>query len=421
MYNFYQHRNYIFEEKKAKSEKKENALATARSKVNEIHLAFVLNKERHASPEIEKEFNKNSSLLSPEERHNQMKRAEAMAKSYLDSARRQHGFSGNIQDIESVHLTGAGGGIKKVGKQHNQPHLQQIESQDHPADVIVKWNHRSNIHGTEFHGISAKSNEGKGQERISNRGAEGISKQLTGLHPKKKSVDVHSGHDREMEAFAKRHKMSDLPLKVSGKDKNHPKKSRYGMIKSSKRLMAAAEKSGAKTQKGVRDSYVAALTDIHSHDVDAVKKHLLHHHLRVGSQQARALPYVIVSGHGNRDAGFGAAVHNPEHSVHSRLIINATHFTMDHSGDTGFRIHAHGPGYEDGAHVLTLQSKHNTQKMAGKIKVIATEGSLRMKTKGKQAPNWEETLPKDKPTPVGRKFLKKLTSEPKKQNKKGKK
>lgn len=427
MYNFHQHRLYFFEEKKpkkAKSEKKENALATARSKVNEIHLAYVLNREKHVSPEAEKEFKKNAALLSPEERNNQMRRAEAMARSYLDVAKRHHGFTGNIEDIASVHLTGSGGGIKKVGREHKQPHLEEIQSQDHPADVLVRWNHRSRVHGTEFHGLSAKSNEGKGLERISNRGIDGISRQLTEAHPKGKKIDTHSHHDRAMEEFAKKHGMLHLPLKIAGPDKNHPKKSRYGIIKSNKKIMADAEKAGARSQKKARDAYVAGMEELHSQDIDAVKRHLLQHHMRVGSRQARALPYVVVSGYGNNQAGYGAAVHNPEHSVHSRLVINAHGFTIEHSGDTGFRVHAHGPGYEDGAHVLTVQLKHNTQKMAGKMKAIATEGSLRMKTK-KQAPNWEETLPVDKPTAVGKKFLKKLDdetkNEKKKSNKKGKK
>ena len=402
MYNFQQHILYIHEEKKAnapKAEKRENALATARSKVNEIHTAYVLNGERHVSPAAEAEFKKNHKMLSPEEASNQMRSAESMAKAYLDSARSHHGFTGNPKDIVSVHLTGGGGGIKSVGKKEGQPHLQDIESSDHPADIVVRWNHRSSVHGTDYHGISAKSNEGKGLERISNRGASSISKQLTGLHPRKSTADVHSHHDKAMKAF---HAESGL----TGSLKDIKVK-----IRANKNVKKKADALGAGTQTKSRDLYMKHLTDIHDSDVDAVKTHLLHHHFRVGSQQARALPYVIVSGHGNPKTGYGASVHNPEHGVHSRLIINATHFTLDKAGQTGFRIHAHGKGYEDGAHVLTVQAKHNTQPMAGTIKHIGTEGSLRMKTqKGREAaPSFETIVPQDKPSKTGKAFLKKLT------------
>ena len=408
MYNFQQHILYFYEAKKPnkpkapkapKAEKKENALATARSKVNELHMAYVLNGERHVSPESEKEFGKNHKMLSPEEANNQMRRAEAMARSYLSSAREHHGFSGNPRDIVSVHLTGGSGGIKSVGKKENQPHLQDIESSDHPADLVVRWNHRSHIHGTDFHGISAKSNEGKGQERISNRGASSVSSQLTGLHPKKVPVDIHGHHERAMTRF---HKENNLAGSL---------KEKKTAIRSNKKLKSKADAIGTQTQTRSRDAYVSAISDIHGHDVDAVKTHLLHHHFRVGSQQTRSLPYVIVSGHGNPKSGYGAAVHNPEHGVHSRLIINATHFTTEHSGSTGFRVHAHGKGYEDGAHVLTIQAKHNSQPMASTIKHIGTEGSLRMKTqKGREkAPSFDEILPPDKPTKEGLAYKKKMS------------
>jgi hypothetical protein len=405
VFDFQQYILYLYEQTKAKApkaEKRENALATARSTVNEIHTAYVLNGERHVSPEAEKKFKKNRKLLSPQEANNQMRRGEAMAKAYLETAKSHHGFSGNPRDIVSVHLTGGGGGIKSVGKKENQPHLQDIESSDHPADIVVRWNHRSRVHGTDYHGISAKSNEGAGQERISNRGAGSISKQLGG--------DVHSHHDRAMRRF---HRENNL----TGSLKQIKKR-----IKGSKKLKEKAIQTGAKTQKRSRDLYVKHLTDMHGTDVDSVKKHLLHHHFRVGSREARALPYVIVSGHGNSKGGYGAAVHNPEHGVHARLIINATHFTFDNSGQTGFRIHAHGKGYEDGAHVLTVQAKHNTQPMAGTIKHIGTEGSLRLKTqKGREAaPTFDKIVPEGKPSRIGKAFLKKLTKDsvPKKKGKK---
>ena len=323
-----------------------NALATARSHVNEIHFARSLNGGKHVSKELKAKHDAAASLLSPEEVKHQQKRAEVMADAYRKHATKVHGYKGNIKE---VHVTAASGGIKAATGL-------DIRSQDHPADVVVRWSGHTKKGHTTWHGISAKSSQTKGSDRISNRGISGISKLI--------KHDIHSHHDTGQAEFAKTHGLSDLSIK-----------DRKKAIRANPKILAAAEARGRQHSERTRDLYHGGLKKM---DVHGVRSHLLDHHFRTGGETHSALPYVIASGSGDGSAkkGYSAVIKEPSESTHTHLAHGATHFTYEKAGSTGLRVYAHGKGYEDGAHILTLQAKHNTQKMASPIKVVGTEGSL---------------------------------------------
>ena len=79
-----------------------NALATARSHVNEIHFARSLNGGKHVSKELKAKHDAAASLLSPEEVKHQQKRAEVMADAYRKHATKVHGYKGNIKEVRSL-------------------------------------------------------------------------------------------------------------------------------------------------------------------------------------------------------------------------------------------------------------------------------------------------------------------------------
>ena len=335
--------NQLIEQKK-KIDK--NALATARSHVNEIHFARTLNGGKHVNKELKQKHDNAASLLDPIEVKHQQMRAQVMADAYTKHAQKVHGYRGKI---EEVHVTAASGGIKAATGL-------DISSKDHPADVVVRWSGHSKKGHTTWHGISAKSSQEKGSDRISNRGISGISKLI--------NHDIHSHHDRGQEEFAKQHGLSDLGVKE-----------RKAAIRSNKKILEAAESRGRLHSSRTRDLYHAGLTKMDHH---GIRTHLLDHHFRTGGASHEKLPYVIASGSGDGSSkrGYSAVIKEPSESTHTQLVHGATHFTFEKAGSTGLRVFAHGKGYEDGAHVITLQAKHNTQKMASPIKIVGTEGSL---------------------------------------------
>lgn len=347
----------------AKKKIDKNALATARSHVNEIHFARTLNGGKHISKELKAKHDKAASLLSPEEVKHQQKRAEVMADAYRKHATKVHGYKGNI---EEVHVTSSAGGIKAATGL-------EINSQDHPADVVVRWSGHAKSDHTTWHGISAKSSQQKGSDRISNRGISGISKLI--------NHNIHGHHDAGQKEFAETHGLSDLSVKERKK-----------AIRANPKILAAAEARGRMHSEKTRDLYHRGLRRMDTH---GVRTHLLNHHFRSGGDTRAKLPYVIASGSGDgsQKKGYTAVIKEPDESTHTHLIRGATHFTFEKAGGTGMRVYAHGKGYEDGAHVITLQAKHNTQKMASPIKIVGTEGSLHGKKVRKgPAPDYTQVV-----------------------------
>lgn len=360
----------------AKKKVDSNALATARSHVNEIHFARTLNGGKHISKELKAKHDKAASLLSPEEVKHQQKRAEAMADAYTKHATKVHGYKGKI---EEVHVTAASGGIKSATGL-------DIRSQDHPADVVVRWSGHSKKGHTTWHGISAKSSQQKGTDRISNRGISGISKLI--------NHNIHDHHDKGQKEFAETHGIGHLSVKERKK-----------AIRANPKILAAAEARGRQHSERTRDLYHIGMKKMDTH---GVRSHLLDHHFRTGSETHAKLPYVIASGSGDGSdkRGYSAVIKEPDESTHRHLIHGATHFTYEKAGSTGLRVYAHGKGYEDGAHVITLQAKHNTQKMASPIKIVGTEGSLHGKKVRKgPAPDYTQVVAgiKKKPAKKGKK------------------
>ena len=365
---------------KVASEAKENKDATHRATVNEAHFALTLHKmsksKSNDSLSYAKEAMKTSSAkLKPAEIREQKGRAKAMAHTYLAYAK-QIGYSGNITDVHYTAKTGPG-----------TPTGMDISAADHPADVVVKWSAHKDPKASLWHGISAKSNQGLGgAERIANRGTTHVG-QRVGLS----GINTH--YDDASSAFAKEHGIGHMTV---AQRKKHIRE---------KKLKDRADTAGRQAISGVRDSYVAHMGKMSGpkgKKHEEIRTHLLHDYFRVGHAASQQLPYVIVSGHGSKARKgekqvqphhFQAKVYNPETTRHAMLIRHASHFSFHPSGGSGVDIHAHGQGYEDGAHVARLQVKSNSQKLASSLKIVGTEGSLRGRGE-KTVRDWEPIISK---------------------------
>ena len=336
-----------------------NILATPRGHVNEIHMARVLNGGKHVSPEMNKKHDNAAALLSPEEVKHQHKRAEKMAQKYVKMATTIHGYTGKIKE---VHVTATDGVKKATGLDVGQ---------NHPADIVVKWSgHKVKGH-THWHGISAKSVATKGVDRIATRSAKAIGSSV--------GVDLHTHHEKRSEAFAKTHKIGHMTTK-----------DRKATIKASTKLTAAADTEGGKSTIRTRDTYHGHLSGL---EPKAVKAHLHKEFFRTGSGDAETLPYVIASGSGNGGKkGYAGLIKSPSDSDHHHLINAATHFSFEKSGTSKIRVFAHGKGYEDGAHVISLETKHDRQKMASNQMILGREGTLASKLSIKGKPVRQSNL-----------------------------
>jgi hypothetical protein len=359
-------------------EKSENALATHRSNVNEYLLAHELAKlaghkdTRPGSSEEEKQKNKNvhdrsKAMISSEEYNHQAQRAKHMASASMQYYKKAHGI--DLKKAVSFHITAGGGGIKKVTGL-------DIKSEDNTADVVAHVPGKKGATSM-WPGISAKSNkentEGKGTERISNRGITDSAKDI--------GANFHDTVYQECDSFAKRKKISHLPL--SSKSETGGRKEWLRKTGNEKHE-ADSRKEGTKLQVFARDSYMQKLNGLGSNKknivgVDKVKKHLLNHHFRENSESHSAAPYIVASGYGSKQGEYGAHVHSSSESPHIEAIRNATHFSFTHSGETGMNVYAHTPENPKGVHVLKTQMKWNSQPMVSAMKNVGTEGTLKEK------------------------------------------
>jgi hypothetical protein len=365
-----------------------NKLATHRSNVNEFLLAQELKKlAGHTSKKVgssQEEHNAAQSahdasrkMISEEEYTHQAERAKHMARQTAEHLKRK-GI--DIRKCTHVHVTSGAGAIERVTGMN-------IESQDNPSDVVMRFAGKKRGHPDDFFGVSAKSSrettEGKGTERISNRGM-GASAESLG-------EDWHKHVENYMDDFAIRKGIDHLPL--GHDDKKYPdpegKLSRKSFLRAGKNQKHEqdAREEGTDAQEWYRNQYSSHINKIGSkpkntEGVEKVKAHLLDHHFRVNEKSEHttekpSLPYVVASGYGENNKTYGAHVHEPDDAEHTEAIKRATHFTTEPSGKTGFHIYAHTPEHPEGLHVLKVQTKWNSQPMASNIKNVGTEGTLK--------------------------------------------
>lgn len=361
----------------AAKEKSENALATHRSNVNEYLLATHLAKLaghkdiRPGSTEQEKQkakekYLKSKAMISSEEHEHQDQRAYYMANAahadYMD-----RGI--NLKKATSFHVTSTKGDIKRITGL-------DVKSEDNPSDVIA------NIPGekgapNKYPGISAKSNkentEGKGTERISNIGLSSVSSALG------KNWDDHAA--TSMHEFAIERGIDHLPM---SSDKGLGGRKQYLRQTGNEHHELGSRQQGAELQKQMRDAHHDTLHELGSDPkntkgVNKVRDYLLKTHFRSGAENHPDTPHIVVSGYGSRRGEYSAHVHSSEDNPHVETIKKATHFSFEHSGDTGTNIYAHTEEHPEGIQVLKTQTKWNSQPMVSSIKVVGTEGSLKPK------------------------------------------
>jgi hypothetical protein len=374
----------IFTDKPKRSLGDANKLATHRSNVNEYVLASELagraglkdtrpgdnEEERAANEEM---YNRSKQMIDPEEYEDQKQRSIRMADQSINQYKRK-GI--DLTKAKSVHISSGKGAIKRITGL-------DINSEDHPPDVMLKVPHKK--FGTIFPGISAKSNkestEGKGTERISNRGlqetAEGFGKKW------------HTEAYDKLTEFAEKKGIGHLPL---SSEKGEGGRKEWLRRKGNESHLNDAKIEGGKVLSGVRDSYMNELKNMASdpnnkENQEKIRKHLLEHHFRAGEKNKdERVPYIITSGYGTKKTGYGAHSHeSDEGSPHVDLLKSAHHFTFEPSGENGFSVYAHKDENDTlGHHLLNVSAKFNSQAMASSIKLVGTEGTLKPKKIKKQ-------------------------------------
>jgi hypothetical protein len=356
-----------------------NKLATHRSNVNEYLLASELAKRaglkdtRPGETEEEKSANKemhdrSKEMIDPKEYEDQKQRAKMMAGESISHYKRK-GI--DLTKAKSVHISSGKGAIKRITGI-------DVKSEDHPPDVMLKVPHKKL--GTIFPGVSAKSNkettEGKGTERISNRGLQETSE---GFGRK-----WHTEAYNKLTDFAEKKGIGHLPL---SSEKGEGGRKEWLRKPENKKHLADAEIEGGKVLSGVRDSYMNELKNLASdpnnkENQEKIRKHLLEHHFRAGEKNKdERIPYIIASGYGTKKTGYGAHSHDSdEGSPHVDLLKRAHHFTFEPAGENGFGVYAHKDENDKlGHHLLNVSAKFNSQKMASSIKLVGTEGTLKPK------------------------------------------
>ena len=338
-----------------------NAQMASRGKVNETHFARVLNGGEHVSAEAKESHDIHASHIGSAQTKIQQDRAEIMAKEYVTSAKKQHGYRGKI--VKVFH-TGKSGVAKETGL--------DVEH-SHPADIVVQWSgHKTKGH-TLFHGISAKSNKEDVVNRIKTRSAEKIGNAV--------GVDLKKHHVDRSNRFARKHGIHDLPMV-------HRKKK----IKNSPKLKAEANLKGVESTIQTRDMYHAALGKL-SH------KQVIHHinteFFGTGKIE-KSLPYVLASGQGVKGGSgkeaLSAKITKPSDSTHFHLLQASSRISFVPTGTSKVNVYAHGKGYEDGVHVIGLETKHDRQSLASNQMIMGREGTLKNKTQAKGEPRINPNL-----------------------------
>lgn len=359
-----------------------NKLATPRAYVNEYLLGSELarraglkdtrpgetEEERAANEEM---HNHSKQMIDPEEYEDQKQRAKHMASQSINLYKRK-GI--DLTKATSVHISSGKGAIKRITGL-------DIKSENHPPDVMLKVPHKK--FGTIFPGISAKSNkedtEGKGTERISNRGlqetSEGFGKKW------------HTEAYNKLTEFAEKKGIGHLPL---SSERGEGGRKEWLRRKGNESHLNDAKIEGGKVLSGVRDSYMNELKNMASdpnnkENQEKIRQHLLQHHFRAVPQDERT-PYIVASGYGTKETGWGAHAHDSsEGSPHVDLLKSAHHFTFEPAGENGFSVYAHKDENDTlGHHLLNVSAKFNSQAMASSIKLVGTEGTLKPKKIKKQ-------------------------------------
>ena len=343
-----------------------NALATHRSNVNEFLLAQELKKlaghksmnvgsSREEHDEAQKAHDASRKMLSGDEYNHQAERAKHMASQTAEYIKR-HGL--DIKKMTHAHVTSGAGALKRVTGM-------DINSEDNPSDVVMRFPGSKKGSPDRFFGVSAKSNkentEGKGTERISNRGMAQTANSL--------GQDWHKPIEDYMDDFAIRKGIDNLPLSHNTKKFPDPKgelsRKSFLRAKGNEEHEADSRSEGTDAQEHYRNNYSQHISEVggdpkNKEGVQKIRNHLLDHHFRVNgksdnSKEKPSLPYVVASGYGTNQKNYGAHVHEPDNSEHTEAIKRATHFSTEPSGKTGFNIYAHTPERPEGLHVLKVQ------------------------------------------------------------------
>ena len=390
----------------SESTEEANSKATHRSNVNEYLLAHELavlaghdknpNNYNHRTglsttpgyhpsdkKSAETKFLKSKKKLTKQEYEQQAERAKQQALKAVEIYKRrkmEHGGPLDLTKATHVAVSAGSSAIKKLTG------YTDAESTENPSDVIVRIpgkNGDPDIHA----GVSAKSNithTEHGGERISNRGTQGISENLN-------LPGIQETYEGGMESFGAAHGINHLPLDSDKEEKKaYTRKAviRAGEKKSvfskGKTIKDDAELVGNEMKTKVRDS-VHDWINQHGSDsekslnVGMVRDHLLNHHFRAKGSAHPILPFITVSGHGDgsKQNAYGAHGHFSHENARVRLLQDATHITASPAGEYGMHVFAHTKEHPEGVHVLKLDAKWNSQRMASSMKIVGTEGDTR--------------------------------------------
>lgn len=287
--------------------------------VNEIYTAFILNGNRFPDAATEKQYERKSKLLTPQQLEQQQGRAGAMVEVFNKWAN-TNGFRG----IAAVHWTARPGFTFKPVTGYD------VDQRKNPTDVLVQYN------GGKFLGMSAKSTSGKGDIGFKNPGIGTIDKDL--------KLNLKAIPKAAADNFAN---SVGLPT---------PSNARKSKIRQNPDLKKQAEVIGLDVLNTLRGQF---LTRLNQMNPQQKREYIINSWIDAGEG---LLPrYVKVTGRGTK-VPYSASLDDPLNNEKLKKLTNEQ-ITFEAVGNDSVGVKA------GNKKILKMRFKYESQKLASTVKM----------------------------------------------------
>ena len=294
---------------------------TVLADINEIHVAFVLNKKKWFSTEGKTQYNQRIKQAKPEEVADAIGKAEAMATEFLKWAK-ANGYKGAVNKVwwtARPNSMSAAVGVP-------------VDQSKNPTDVLVKFSSGPN---NGFLGLSAKATKGKGDIGFKNPGVGTVDKAL-GLNI---AGELKNLTDKTIQQFS-------LPESA---------KERKAYIRANSGIKKQTEQIGMDFMAAARDTLMKRLKQM--------KQDQLLQYLLTDWMDAELLypPYVKVTGQGSRPP-YGAIAMDPLDNDKLKAL-RKDKITLTKVGNESIGVKA------GAKQILKMRFKFESEKMASSLKM----------------------------------------------------
>jgi len=287
--------------------------------VNEIYVAFVLNKNKFPDPASEVQYNKKLALLTSDQGEQQIGRAIVMCEEFLKWAK-SYGYSG----IDEVYWTARPGFSFKtvVGVDVNQ--------RKNPTDVLVKFKKGG------FLGLSAKSTSSKGDIGFKNPGVGTVDSDL--------GLKLNDINKKAQERIVKTYK---LPSSASA---------RKNAVRANKALQKQTDSLGSEVLSECRNTLLKKLNTLNQEKRrDYIIKSW------IDASQELYPPYVKVTGRGIKFP-YSASVEDPLNNPKLKSILT-DRIVFESVGNDSVGVKA------GSKKILKMRFKYESEKLASSLKM----------------------------------------------------